>query len=98
LDLSYILQVIGGEVAFRTVPEGPRGLRDRKRARTGLAIEEAALELFERQGFDATSVDQIAERAEVSRTTFFRYFPTKADVVLSNNAERLPSGPRVRVT
>ena len=44
-------------------------------------LEEAASELFFEQGYDNTSVDDIAERAGVSRATFFNYFPTKADVL-----------------
>lgn len=80
----------GLQVTFQEDPGPAVGLRERKRQRTVLAIEEAALDLFERQGFDATTVDQIAERAEVSRTTFFRYFPSKADVVLDDNSGELP--------
>jgi AcrR family transcriptional regulator len=58
-------------------------LRERKRLRTRRAIQEAALTLFAEQGFDDTTVEQIAERAEVATATFFRYFPGKADVVLN---------------
>ena len=50
-------------------------LRERNRARTRLEIETAALELMERQGYQATTVDEIARRAGVSAATFFRYFP-----------------------
>jgi AcrR family transcriptional regulator len=60
----------------------PSGLRERKKAKTRAAIREAAMTLFEQQGFAATTVEQIAEAAEVSPSTFFRYFPTKEDVVL----------------
>jgi AcrR family transcriptional regulator len=42
------------------------------------------LRLFREQGYDATTVQQIIEEVEVSESTFFRYFPTKADVVLSD--------------
>jgi len=58
------------------------GLRERKKARTRAAIQRYALRLFREQGYDTTSVSQIVEAAEVSESTFFRYFPTKEDVVL----------------
>jgi AcrR family transcriptional regulator len=65
------------------------GLRERKKAKTRAAIQEAALLLFDRQGYDATTVDQIADLAEVSQSTFFRYFPTKEDVVLHDRYDPL---------
>lgn len=58
------------------------GLRERKKAKTRQAIQEHALRLFRDQGYERTTVEQIAEAAEVSPSTFFRYFPTKEDVVL----------------
>jgi len=81
-----------GQVAFhpRNRP-GHEGLRSRKKAKTRLAIEDAALDLFDEHGYDAATVDQIADRAEVSTTTFFRYFPSKAEVVLSDHGQQLPS-------
>jgi AcrR family transcriptional regulator len=58
------------------------GLRERKKARTRAEIQRHALRLFRERGYEATAVSQIAEAAEVSESTFFRYFPTKEDVVL----------------
>ncbi|MCC3770399.1 TetR/AcrR family transcriptional regulator [Streptomyces sp. UNOC14_S4] len=68
------------------VPAEPRlGLRERKKIQTRRAIRRAAYRLFERQGYDATPVDRIAEAADVSPSTVFRYFPTKDDIVLSDD-------------
>jgi AcrR family transcriptional regulator len=65
------------------------GLRERKKARTKAAIREHAMRLFQKQGYQATTVEQIAEAAEVSPSTFFRYFPTKEDVVLTDDYDPL---------
>ena len=69
-------------------PQRPR-LRERKKAKTRAAIREWALRLFREQGYDATTVDQIAQAAEVSPSTFFRYFATKEDVVLADEYDPL---------
>lgn len=65
----------------------PTGLRERKKAKTRAAIREHAMRLFEEQGYAQTTVDQIADAAEVSPSTFFRYFPAKEDVVLIDDVD-----------
>jgi len=65
------------------------GLRERKKLKTKAAIQEAAIELFLRQGFDETTVEQIAAAAEISPSTFFNYFPTKEDVVFQDELDPL---------
>ena len=67
---------------------GP-GLRERKKLKTKAAIQSAAIELFLRQGFDETTVEQIAAAAEISPSTFFNYFPTKEDVVFQDELDPL---------
>ncbi len=74
-------RVPGKRVANETGPVRT-GLRELKKARTREAIQRHALRLFDAQGYEATTIDQIVEAAEVSQSTFFRYFPTKEDVVL----------------
>jgi AcrR family transcriptional regulator len=63
---------------------GVLGLRERKKARTRVAIRSEAIRLFVAQGYAATTVEQIAEAADVSPSTFFRYFPTKEAVIITD--------------
>ncbi|MGI5330663.1 TetR/AcrR family transcriptional regulator [Actinomadura nitritigenes] len=65
-------------------PLAAPGLRERKKAGLRRELIESALALIEEQGFDATTVRQIADRAEVSTRTFNRYFGSKEDVVLAH--------------
>jgi len=52
-------------------------LRERKKLRTRRALADAALRLFTKNGFDATTLEEVADAAEVSKSTFFRFFPAK---------------------
>jgi AcrR family transcriptional regulator len=63
------------------------GLRERKKERTRAELQRHALRLFRDHGYAATTVDDIAAAAEVSRSTFFRYFGTKEDVVLFDDLD-----------
>ncbi|MGH3376369.1 MAG: TetR family transcriptional regulator [Actinoallomurus sp.] len=69
----------------RTAP----GLRERKKAKTRAALQAHAVRLFQEQGYDATTIEQIAEAAEVSPSTVFRYYPTKEDLVISDDYDPL---------
>jgi AcrR family transcriptional regulator len=58
------------------------GLRERKKQKTKEAIHRAAMRLFQKRGYEETTVEQIAAAAEISPSTFFNYFPSKDDVVM----------------
>ncbi|NEE19650.1 TetR family transcriptional regulator [Streptomyces sp. SID7499] len=60
------------------------GLRERKKIKTRRAIRTATYALIEEQGYDATTIEQIADRAEVSPSTVVRYFPAKEDIVVTD--------------
>jgi AcrR family transcriptional regulator len=64
-------------------PQWVTGLRERKREETRRRITDAGMCLFIEQGIDATTVDEIAAAAGISRRTFFHYFPSKDDILLS---------------
>ncbi|GBQ92931.1 transcriptional regulator [Acetobacter nitrogenifigens DSM 23921 = NBRC 105050] len=64
-----------------SLPESPLSRREQRRIETHDALVDAAMSLLSSQGFDETTVDEIAATAGISRRTLFRYFPTKADIV-----------------
>ncbi|WP_433195235.1 TetR family transcriptional regulator [Nocardia sp. CA-107356] len=66
-----------------------QGLRERKKERTRRTIREEAFRLFREQGYAETTIEQIAAAAEVSPSTFFRYFPTKEQLVLADDLDPL---------
>jgi len=72
------------------------GRRARKKARTRREIFDAAMALFERQGFDAVTVEQICQAADVARGTFFLHFPAKSALLPEWNSQ-LASELRARL-
>ncbi|HUH72026.1 MAG TPA: TetR family transcriptional regulator [Mycobacterium sp.] len=69
--------------------EAPLGLRERKKMKTRQAIRREAIRLIDENGYSATTVEQIAEAAEVSPSTFFRYFPSKESLLLADDLDPL---------
>lgn len=76
-------------------PSTTTGLRERKRQSTSQRIQQAALDLFETKGFDETTVEEVAQAAEVSRTSVFRYFGSKDDIVFAAETELLEALLRI---
>lgn len=66
----------------RTITPIAKGLRERKKLKTRESIQREAMRLISKQGFEQTTVEQIADAVEISPSTFFNYFPSKEDVVL----------------
>ena len=69
------------------LPTVAPGLRERKRQQTRARLIEAAMTLFLQRGFEATTLDDIAAAAEISRRSFFHYFTSKEDVVFAWHEE-----------
>jgi AcrR family transcriptional regulator len=80
----------GGGTPTSTVPAAsapPLGLRERKKIKTRQTIRREAFRLIDENGYAATTIEQIAEAAEVSPSTFFRYFPSKESVLLADDMD-----------
>lgn len=67
------------------------GLAAKKKQRTRILLAEAAAALFYERGYDATTIDDIAAAVEISPRTFYRYFPTKEDLVVAMGQTSLES-------
>ena len=67
-------------------------LRERKRARTRQALIEAAVDLFERHGYERTTIADIAAAADIGTRTFFSYFATKEELLFPESDERIRAG------
>jgi AcrR family transcriptional regulator len=65
-----------------TITPIAQSLRERKKQKTREAIQREATRLFQKQGYDETTIEQIAAAVDISPSTFFNYFPSKEDVVL----------------
>ncbi len=72
-----------------TTQAGDRSLplRERKKLRTRRALADAALRMFTENGFDATTLEELADEAEASKSTFFRFFPAKEAAAIEAEAE-----------
>lgn len=67
------------------------GLRERKRAATRVAITSIARQLTAERGLSGYTVDEVCEQADISRRTFFNYFPSKEDAILGHSDDDIPA-------
>jgi AcrR family transcriptional regulator len=71
------------------VAEPTLGLRDRKKIQTRDTIRREAMRLIKANGYAATTIEQIADAADIAPSTFFRYFPTKDSVLIANDLDQV---------
>lgn len=88
IAVTAILHDMSEYVKVRGMTEA-LGLRERKKLQRRRCIEAAAIDLFEADGYDGTTIEDIAAKADIAPRTFFYYFATKEDVVLADYAARL---------
>jgi AcrR family transcriptional regulator len=78
------MDAVAGTHAAGEPTHAPVSRRDRRTARTRQAILDAARALIDEQGYGQTTVDQIAERADIAARTFFRHFASKEALLFAN--------------
>lgn len=82
-----------GLVSFMADPISPEGdRRQRKRAQTASHLSNTAFRLFERDGYDAVAMEQIADEADVAKATLYKYFPVKEALIAHRFREDIAAG------